>query len=300
MPGLRKPGMDQEHYNWSPISTRPLLKWPDGARVALCIIINLEHFEWTIPPDGFMPRGPQGPQQLPHSPSTPWSHHEYGHRVGLFNVMEVLDKYGIKATVAMDAATADNYPFIVQECKKRDYEFIGHGLTMQRLITSTMNEEQEREYIRTSLSSLQKATGTRPVGWFGVEYSESARTPELLAEEGMRYVCDWPNDEQPYKMKTKNAYFLPVMLELDDEHTMRAPRFVPVTEYCQMLQDGFDILYRDGAQSGRVLALSLHPYLIGQPFRVKYLDKALEHITRYGALWKATGKEIIDWYAKQK
>jgi peptidoglycan/xylan/chitin deacetylase (PgdA/CDA1 family) len=214
--------------------------------------------------------------------------------------MEVLDRYGIKATVAMDAATADNYPFIVQECQKRKWEFIGHGLTMQRIITSKMNEEQERDYIRTSLNSLQKATGVRPVGWLGGEFSESTRTPQLLAEEGVRYVCDWPNDEQPYKMKGQDAYFLPTLLELDDEYSMRAPRFLPVTEYCQMLQDAFDVVYHDSARSGRVLAFTLHPYLMGQPFRVKYLDLALAHMTKYGALWKATGKEIIDWYARKR
>ncbi len=297
MPATRTPGMDQAHYDWSPMVSRPVLRWPDNARVALSPFISLEHFEWNLPADAFMP---PNTQRMYHPPSTPWSLRQYGLRVGIFNIMEVLDKYGLKATVAIDAVTAENYPVVVEECKKRGYEFVAHGLTAQRIISSAMTEQQEREYIRTSLKAVEQATGSRPSGWFSMEYSESARTPELLADEGMRYVCDFPNDEQPYKMKSKNAYFLPMLLELDDMYNVAAPRFLPVTEFCQMMKDSFDTLYADGAKNGRVLTMNLHPHLMGQPFRVKYLDIALGHMLKRGGVWNATGGQIIDWYAKQK
>ena len=299
MSGTRRPGMDHDHYDWSPISKRPRLKWPNDARVALCVIVSLEHFEWNIPETGLTPPGPYGKKWF-HPFTNAWSRREYGHRVGIFNVMETLGRYGIRATVALDAATAENYPFIVKECRSREWEFIGHGLSLQRVISSKMNEEQEREYIRTSLNAVQKATGIRPVGWFGSQYSESPRTPQLLVDEGIRYICDWPNDEQPYRMKGNDAFFLPVTLELEDEFAMGGPRYLPITDYCQILQDAFDTLYHEGERTGRLLALSLHPHLIGQPFRVKYLNKALAHICKHNAVWKATGQEIIDSYARQQ
>jgi allantoinase len=288
---MPKPGQDHEHYVWSPISKRPAIRWPNGARAALCVMVVLDLYEWRMPAGGFRPNGTP-----PHG-ARAWSHHEYGHRIGIFAVMDVLDKHGIRATIAMDAGTADNYPAIVRECQKRDWEFIGHGMSLQQPISTKMTEEQERKYVRTSLDSLQRATGTRPIGWLGIDFNESSRTPGLLADEGIQYICDWPNDEQPYRMKTRNAYFLPTLLDLDDEYTMGPPRYVPVAEYGRMLQSAFDTIYRDSAAGGRMMAFSLHPYLIGQPFRVKHLDSALGHISKFGDVWKATGKDIIEAFA---
>ena len=299
MPGMRTLGMDNEFYDRAPMTTRPPLLWPGNARVALCVIVNLEHYEWNPPADAWMvPAMPSGGGKdvWPHMAG--FSHREYGNRVGIFRVMRVLERYGINGTVAMDATVAKNYPFLVRECQKRGWEFIGHGITVNRMITSQMSEEQERHYIRTSIEAIAKATGNRPVGWLGPGYGESTRTPILLAEEGIRYVCDWPNDEQPYKMKVPHGSLtcLPVSLDLDDSFAIWT-RHVSIMQYSQMIQENFDVLYRDGARSGRVLVLNLHPWLIGQPFRIKYLDQALAHISKYQEVWRATGREITDWYA---
>ena len=302
MPGMRQPGMDNDLYDWSPISSRPPLQWPGSAQVALCVVVNLEHYEWDPPPDAYMPPTlPGGLGRGAFPDIRAFSHREYGNRVGIFRVMKVLDKYGIKGTVALDATVAENYPFVVQECQKRGWEFIGHGITVNRMITSQMSEEQERQYIRASIEAVAKATGKRPVGWLGPEYGESTRTPHLLAEEGIRYICDWTNDEQPYPMKVANGslFSLPVSFDLDDSITHWI-RHVPVMDYSQMIKESFDVLYQDGARSGRVLVLNLHPWLIGQPFRIKYLDQALAHISKHQGVWKTTGEEIIDWYAAHR
>ena len=296
MPGMRRPGMDNDYYDWSPIVSRPALRWPDDARVALCIIVCLEQYEFEPPPDAYMPpnlAGGLGRGAFPDFRN--FSHREYGNRVGIFRVMNILDKHGIKGTVAMDSAIAENYPFLVEECQRRGWEFIGHGQTLNRMITSNMSEDQEREYIRTSLDSLARATGRRAVGWLGPEYGESTRTPAILAEEGVRYVCDWPNDEQPYWMKVPKGQMvsLPVMLDLDDVFTHWGRR-VTVGRWAQRVMEAFDTMYVDGASSGRLFALNLHPWLIGQPFRIKYLDEALGHIMRRQAVWAATGSEITD------
>ena len=208
MPAERKPGMDHQHYDWSPMSCRAILRWPGQARLALCVVIVLEHMEWQSPEGSFQAANLAGGSVArPFPDYARISHREYGHRVGIFRVLDVLDKYGIKATVAMDALTAENYPYLVRHCLDRGCEIIGHGMSVSRMITSDMSQKEEEEYINESLSALTTAIGHRPVGWLGPEQGESFRTPQLLAQAGVRYICDWPNDEQPYPIKTPEGQF---------------------------------------------------------------------------------------------
>ena len=301
MPAERKPGMDHQHYDWSPLSTRAILRWPGQARLALCVLIVLEHIDWQPPSGSFQAANLAGGSVArPFPDYARISHREYGHRVGIFRVLDVLDKYGIKATVAMDALTAQNYPYLVRHCLDRGCEIIGHGVSVSRMITSDMSQKEEEEYISDSLSALTRAVSHRPAGWLGPEYGESFRTPQLLAQAGVRYVCDWANDEQPYPIKTPvgELFALPLMSELDDVVAL-AQRRVPVDRYAEMLKEAFDIMYQDGKQNGRVLGLNLHPWLIGQPFRIGFLDEALGHMMRCQGVWAATGIEIIDWYTSR-
>ena len=298
MPAERRFGMDHEHYDWSPLSTRGILRWPDDARLALSVVVTLEHMEW-LPPEGSFQAanlaGGSTPRAYPDYARI--SHREYGHRVGIFRVLDVLEKHGIRPTVAMDAMTASNYPYLVRHCLDRGCEIIGHGISVSRMITGNMSEQDERAYIRESLDALRQATGEAPAGWMGPEYGESERTPRLLGEAGISYVCDWANDEQPYPLKVPSGelYALPVMLELDDVVAM-AHRKVTVERYGTMLREGFDGLYADGTGNGRALVLSLHPWLIGQPFRIGVLDEALGHMMRRREVWAASGAEVVDWY----
>jgi peptidoglycan/xylan/chitin deacetylase (PgdA/CDA1 family) len=301
-PELR-PGMDHDHYDWSPLNTnRAVLTWPGNANVALCVIVTLEHMEWSRPPGHYQIAnlaGGYGPSPFPDV--TAWSHREYGHRVGIFRVLKVLDKYGIKPTIAMDALTAENYPFLVRHCLGRGDEVIGHGVSVNRMITSRMSEQEERDYIQTAVQALARATGKPPVGWLGPELGESTRTPQLLAEMGMRYVCDWVNDEQPYAFKVPQGelYALPMVLPIDDVNALWDRR-IDIDRYGQMIKETFDTLYDEGATNGRLLVLHLHPWLIGQPFRIGCLDQALGHIMQRQGVWAATGSEIIDWYRSNR
>ena len=214
-------------------------------------------------------------------------------------MLDVLEKHGIKPTVALDALTAANYPYLVRHLLDRGCEIIGHGVSVSRMITSNMSEQEERDYIQESLAALTTATGATPQGWLGPEYGESSRTPQLLAEAGIRYLCDWANDEQPYPLTTPQGDMiaLPIMLEMDDVNAL-ADRRVDVDRYAQMLKEGFDTLYEDGATNARLLALHLHPWLIGQPFRIGYLDDALGHMVRRQGVWAASGGESVDWYRR--
>jgi hypothetical protein len=211
--------------------------------------------------------------------------------------MEVLDRHGIVATVPLDSALAVENPFLVEECMRRGWEVIGHGVVSSRMITDALTEEEEREYLRASLEPLAEATGSRPRGWLGTDYVESSRTVELLAEMGLDYVCDWANDEQPYVMHaaSRQIVSLPVSAEADDVLTHRF-RGIPIDRWAQLVCDTFDGLYLDGGASGRLLLINLHPYLVGQPFRIPHLAAIVEHIGRHDHVWFATGCEIVDWY----
>lgn len=296
MPAERRSGMDHEHYAWSPLVKREPLRWPGGAHVALSVIVNLEHVELE-PPEGSEQSqqlaGGLGVRPYPNYPLL--SHREYGHRVGIFRILDVLERHGIRPTIALDAMTAEHYPWLVEHCLGRGAEIVAHGISVSRLITSRMSQDEERTYIAESLERLHTATGVQPQGWLGPEHSESERTPQLLAEAGLRYVCDWVNDEQPYAMTvaTGSLVALPVMLEYDDAFALWT-RGVMLDTYRSMLCDGFDQLLRDGAESGRLLALNLRPWLIGQPFRIKVLDDALAHMVRERHVWTAATGEIVD------
>ena len=301
MPAQRTFGMDHPHHEWSPIVTRPPLRWPNAAAVALCVILGLDQMEWQVPAGSFQSArlaGGSAPRDFPDYARL--SHREYGHRVGIFRLLDVLEKHGVKATIAMDALTAENYPYLVRHCLDRGCEIIGHGISVSQMITSNMAEAEEREYIQTSIDALTRATGAAPQGWLGPEYGESHRTPQLLAEAGLRYVCDWANDEQPYPMTAGSAPFfaLPILYELDDVAAL-CDRKVTVAGYQRMLTESFDTLRQDGEANGRVMTLNWHPWLVGQPFRVGSVDRALDHIMGQSGVWAATGSEIIDWYQSQ-
>jgi hypothetical protein len=294
MPAERQAGMDHPHYPWSPLPVRPALRWPDGARLAIGVIVVLEHVEWQ-PQEGTYQSPTVG---MPDFPSIAQSSlREYGHRVGIFRLLDLLEGHRLKPTVAMDQTTAEHYPFLAEHITKRGHEVIAHGVARTQMVTSNMTKAKEREYIRASIASVECATGHRPAGWFGPDYGESERTPQLLAAEGITYVCDWPNDEQPYRMTTPSGelYSLPPSYDLDD-HVALMERGLPIGAYADLLRYAADQLHEDGAQSGRLMLPVLRPWLIGQPFRASHLDEALGHVMGMPGVWAAYGSEIISWY----
>jgi allantoinase len=291
--------MDNPYYDWSPLSRRPPLRWPEGAHVALCVVVCVEQIEWLPPDDAVVPPSAVrfGPYPAVYDVHE-ISHHEYGNRVGIFRVMDVLDRHGIRATAAIDALSAERNPFVVERCLERGWELAGHGISFGRLIGEHMTEEEERAYIRRSLDAVAAAAGAPVRGWLSPDYGESTRTVRLLAEMGVRYVCDWPNDEQPYRMKVPAGEMvsLPVTLDMDEVHTHRE-RGVSMERWLRIVEESFDRLHRDGEDSGRLVLLNLHPYLIGQPWRIKYLDAALRSMIERPRVWTATAGELADWYA---
>ena len=281
---------EHNRFEYSPIINRDIIRWPNGARVALWVIPNIEHYEFDRPGMCIAPLGNLNPDVLNYG----WR--DYGVRVGVWRMMDILDKHNIRATVALNSAVCEYYPQIIEEGGKRAWEFMGHGVTNSRLLT-LLSAEEERQNIVTTIRQITEAVGKRPEGWLGPGLSETHDTLDVLAEEGMRYVCDWCNDDQPYLMKVKTGRILsiPYSIEINDIPAFFTFHLTP-EGFGEMIKDQFDVLYEEGARSGRVMAIALHPFITGLPFRAKHLDKALEYITSREDVWLATGSEIADWY----
>lgn len=293
---------EHDYYDRAPIVGRARLAWPEGKRLALAVVVSLEYYEMQPPPDAFIPPNVPGMfGRAPYPDFGSWSRREYGNRVGVFRIMEALDREGIRATAAMDSTVASNYPVIVGQCRHRGWEIAGHGQAVTRVISSDMSEDEERRHLKAALDGVESACGTRPLGWHGAEYGESQRTPALLAELGVRYVLDWPNDEQPYLMRTPSGPLvsMPMAIDFDDVYAIWQ-RKLPPGRWRQSVEDAVDRLLADGAQNGRLLVLNLHPWLTGHPFRVTYLAEMLASLRRRGGIWFATAGEIAEWYRAQR
>jgi allantoinase len=280
-------------FPYSPIIRRPRLEWPNGAHVALWVIPNIEYFSLLERPGGYGPGG-----KIPDV--VMWCERDYGNRVGVFRIMETLDRYGIRGTVALNSDLCAEHPEIIEEGEKRNWEWMGHNESNTRRLNEMAPGEEPKAIART-FAAIAKATGRRPVGWLSSGLQETWDTLDHLAAEGCEYVADWCNDDQPYVMTLdggRSIVAMPYTQQLNDKSAIER-RFNTADEFRQMICDQFDVLYREGAKSGRVMAIALHPYLIGVPHRIGALDKALRYICKHRKVWKATGAEICRHYLAQ-
>lgn len=289
-------GYDHDHFDYTPLPARPAIAWPDGARIAFCVYLYLEYLELD-PPEGTVrdPRyggalGSNFPDYLNYS------HREYGNRIGVFRILDALDRHGLKATVAANAMLAERYPRLIEDCVRRGHEIAGHGISATRMITSRMSEEEERGVIERSLAAIEATAGRRPDGWFGQDFNQSTRTPALLAEAGLSYAADWPNDDQPYALKLGRPLIaMPNQAEWDDSQAMAIRRVSP-PRWRDVVVEGFDYLHEEASPSASVFTLGLHPWLTGQAHRIRYLDEALAAMAAYDNVWRASAGEVADWY----
>jgi allantoinase len=286
--------MNNTRYDFDPIIRRKPLRWPNGARVAVWVIPNIEHFHIDRP--GTAMRA-ASTSQVPDVYNVAWR--DYGLRVGIWRQMAIFDKYGIRATVALNAEVCDHYPVVVEEGVKRGWEFMGHGMTNSQSMYG-LPEDQERDVIQRTVARIEQAVGKRPRGWLGPGLAETMRTPELLAAAGVEYVGDWCADDQPFPLKLEQGTLtaMPYTIELNDIPIFLA-RHHTGRQFYEIVRDQFDILYHEGQESGRVMAIALHPMITGQPHRAKYLDEALGYVTGHRHVWIATGSEILDAYRAQ-
>ena len=284
---------EHDRFDYSPIIDRPRLSWPNGARVAVWVIPNIEHFLFDRPSTRLTNLLPVNPDVLNYS----WR--DYGVRVGIWRMMEVMERYGVKGTVALNSDVCARYPRIIEEGKKLGWEWMGHGNNNSTLFAG-QSEAEERALIKEVVTTISKSVGEAPRGWLSPALSETMRTLDILADNGVEYVGNWVNDDQPYPMRVKKGSMIamPYSVEIND-----IPAFLDLHQspevFGQMICDQFDVLYEDGAQTGRVMSICLHPFLVGYPHRSKYFAKALHHITSRQEVWLTTGGAIVDWYKEK-
>jgi allantoinase len=275
-------------FNYLPIIKRPKLTWPNGKRLAFWVIPNIETFALNE-------KMPDGNPVIPNVFA--WSRREYGNRVGVFRIMKILERYGIRATVALNSNVCADAPAVIEEGIRLGWEWMGHGETNTRKMSDCKSPEEEREVVLRTLDTIAQATGKRPIGWLGPGLQETWDTLDILSEQGIKYVGDWTCDDQPYSLNTAHGPLLsiPYGHDMGDktavDHLSYPPEF-----FMRMMIDTFNVLYRESADSGRIMPLSLHPYITGVPHRIDYLDRALEYISRHDDVWFATGSEIMEHY----
>ena len=282
----RRRGMDHDRYAWSILPRREKVAWPGGARVALWIVAALEWFPLDMKGQPFKP---PGALQTAYPDLRHYTLRDYGNRVGIWRVIKALERHRIRASAALNAAVAVRYPSLVQALVAGNWEILGHGLDMDHLHYEGMADEQL--LIQKSLALLPKVRG-----WLSPARSESSSTLDLLAAAGIEYVCDWANDDMPYRIQ--NLTSMPHSADIDD-YLILVANHHDEDAFRDQLIDQFDLLYDESAtQGGRIMAISLHPWVIGQPYRIGALEAALAHIMRHPGVWPATGAEILDaWSA---
>jgi peptidoglycan/xylan/chitin deacetylase (PgdA/CDA1 family) len=265
-------------FKYSPIVERPKITWPQNSRLAIWVVPNIEHYHIEL--------GPSAPDIRNHS------RRDYGNRVGVWRVMETLAKHEIRGTVALNGEVATHYPRIIEECARLQWELMGHGTTNSTFL-SGLDRSSEHAVISATKSAIE-ACGQTMRGWLGPGLTETWSTIDLLRDLGVEYVADWCNDDQPYKFNN-GLYSIPYSLELNDMPLFNAPS-ISIVDFERRIRDTFDVLYEEGDKRPSVMCIALHPYLIGVPHRIRYLDRALAYIASHSDVWFATGSEIIDSY----
>lgn len=281
--------MDNSLYNYSPIVDRPHVSWPNGARVAFYIGLNVEHFELGKPSTSIW----EGTAQLQPDPlNHGWR--DYGPRVGIWRMIESFDRHGVRPSVLLNSDAAVHYPQIVEAGRQRNWAWLAHGKT-NSLLHTDMAPDEELRFLENVLATIEKSTGQRPHGWMGPGLTETFETPKILSRLGLSYILDWTADDQPFELNVPGMISVPYSVELNDLMLFGSSGLTG-DEFFRTVVDQFDQLYADGAASGRVMALALHPFVTGQAFRAKYLDKALGYIASHKGVWLTTSDEIAAHY----
>ncbi len=279
-------------YDYRGIEDRPDYAWPNGARLAVYIGLNLEHFGFG---EGLGAElAPGGPQ--PDVLNFAWR--DYGNRVGAWRMREVFNELGLPVSLLVNSTMYDYAPALLDAYRTDGAEFVGHGRSNAER-QGTLDEAAERTLIAETTAAIAAAEGGPPTGWLGPWISESHATPDLLAEAGYRYVLDWAMDDQPVWMRTRAGRLLavPYPQELNDIPAIVA-RKVGAAEFADMIVDNFDEMLEQSARQPLVMGIALHAYIVGQPYRLRHLRRALRHIAeRRDRLWLTTAGAIADYVA---
>jgi allantoinase len=279
---------DQGWIDYLPITERPGLRWPGNARLAVMICPNILYYEFKPPHD---------PWINPWSRMTPdvmmYGRQDFGGRVGFWRLLDILDKYDVPCTATLNVAALVKFPDIRDAIVERRWDIMGHGITNTRFICG-QDPDQERAHYREMLRLTRELTGVNMKGTGGPgPQAATENTPDLLAECGFLYYADFFHDDQPFplRVKTNRLISMPYSVEINDVPVLSTAN--EADEFVTMARRQFDRLYAEG---DRMMCLTVHPALIGQAQRARYLDEIMRYITSFPDVWFATGAEIAEHY----
>ncbi len=296
----RRNGMDHDRYSWSMLAERAPVAWPDGARLAVWVNVAVQFFPLN---QSGVPFAPPGGMSTPYPDLRHFTLRDYGNRVGLFRCLHALDAYGITPTFSINAAIVNRYPRLLERLAARGDEILASSWHMDTLHHGEMDIDEEAALVDRTLRTLRDATGQPVTGWLSPAGAQSQNTPDLLAARGIRYMGDWLNDDLPYAFRTTSGDLtaLPLSLELDDAFII-ANNLHSEWEYAEQIQDATDYLLAEAAETGggRLLALSVHPWVLGQPHRIGAFEAVLRYIEAQACVWSASASEIVAAWAEQQ
>lgn len=290
---MSEPMIPRERCDYSAIVDRPPLKLPDGARIVFWSIVNYEVWDISRPMARQVLPAPTGVPLLPDV--VHWAWHEYGMRVGCWRFFELYERLGIRPTLAANARICEDYPRVAQEAKKLGWEFMGHAYDQMPI----HKNEDQAAMINRSMDVIETFAGKRPVGWLGPGLTQTLETPELLKQAGVQYIGDWVYDDEPTWIRTAKGPLvtLPYTIELNDIPMM----IIQHHESDYLLKrtiDQFDRLYAESEKRAKIISLAIHPYISGQPHRIKYLEQIYDYVSRFEGVLHWNGEQILDWYKK--
>jgi len=276
-----------DRYRYSALPDRAVYEWPGGARLAVTFNNNIEAFAFRagLGSDHTNVAAPQNQRN--------YAWRDYGNRVGLWYYLDLLDEYGVPGAHNVNSLVLDLYPNIVERLNARGDEYVGHGRTNAER-QDVLFEDDEARLIRESTDAILRASGKRPEGWLGPWLAQTGCTLDLLKEAGYSYVMDWPADDQPFWMRTRSGPILsvPYPIEINDSPAL-VFRQHSGREFAEMIIDQFDEMLHQSAKRPLVFGISVHPFVIGQPFRLRAFRRAMDHImARRDELWITTPGEI--------
>jgi len=282
-------------YPYTPITARKGFRWPNGSRLAVWVIPNLEFFHLDDPmPGANNERIELAKAKVPNIRN--WTLRDYGNRVGVWRLMDMMAKHGIRGTAALNSDICIHHPQIIERALKENWEFMGHCQT-NAIRLNEMDSANEKKAIEETLGVIQRATGKKVLGWLGAGLAETWHSLDHLADAGCEYVADWACDDLPFRMSAsgKTIFSIPYSIHCNDTAQFFDQK-ATAEEFGQVIRSQFDTLYEESSEIPRVMAIALHPFISGAPYRIRAVDSAFKHIRSNEGVWFATGPEIMNAY----
>ena len=282
----------QEWVGYVPSPSAPTVTWPGGARVALWVCPNVLHYEYHPPQDPWI----NAWARMPAPDVMMYGRQDFANRVGFWRMLELIDRYDMRCTAVLNAQALSENPSIRDAMVERNWAYLGHGINNTRFVHG-MEEAEESAYYERMVQMVFDATGSRLMGTGGPgPQASTENTPDILARLGFTYHSDWFHDDTPFPLQVRSGRLISMPYAMDVNDSPFFGAAFEADDFVDLVKRHFDVLYREGEQSGKVMCVSLHPALFGQAHRIRYLCEMFDYLRSHDGVWHATGDEIAQHY----